>query len=63
MGGNQARGSAAISADLITHVCTRRDCLERLLYVVEDWHANLRLPVMHLILNIIFGGVIIVLAY
>ena len=35
-----ARGSVAVRADHITHVCSRRDRLEGLLPVVEDWHAK-----------------------
>lgn len=45
LGGDQltvarARGSAAIHADHIAHICTSRDRLEGLLPVVEDWHAK-----------------------
>ena len=41
LGGDQltvapARGSAAIRADHITYICTRKDCLEGLLPVVEE---------------------------
>lgn len=45
LGGDQltvarARGSAAVRVDHMTHVCSRRDRLEGLLPVVEDWHAK-----------------------
>ena len=45
LGGDQltvarARGSVAVRADHIAHVCSRRDRLEGLLPVVEDWHAK-----------------------
>lgn len=36
----KARGSAAIRSDHVTSICSRRDRLEGLLPVVEDWHAK-----------------------
>lgn len=36
----RARGSAAIWSDHVTSICSRRDRLEGLLPVVEDWHAK-----------------------
>jgi len=53
LGGDQltvahARGSASIRADHITHVCSRRDRLEGLLPVVEDWHAKQCLLKVHI---------------
>ena len=45
LGGDQltvarARGSAAIRSDHLTSICTRRDRLEGLLPVVENWHGK-----------------------
>ena len=36
----RARGSAAIRSDHVTSICTRKDRLEGLVPVVEDWHAK-----------------------
>lgn len=36
----RARGSAAIQSDHVTSICSRRDRLEGLFPVVEDWHAK-----------------------